>query len=162
MAVCSRGCSFARSAGGSIQERAGEELGSRGTGIATHDDLHEALALATEQGGEVGVAVEGRIVLARSGDVVCEVARPQVLASWDRIWQRLRSQGYKVYRQSAAPLSSSVSRTSSRILITHFNIHSKLYRSTSGHCPNGIQDPRRVPAPIDAARRATLSQAVCA
>jgi hypothetical protein len=74
----------------SIHERAGEELGSRGAGIATHDDLHEALALATEQGGEVGVAVEGRIVLAQSGDVVCEVARPQVLASWDRIWRRLR------------------------------------------------------------------------
>jgi 2-polyprenyl-6-methoxyphenol hydroxylase-like FAD-dependent oxidoreductase len=57
----------------SIHERAGEELASRGAGIATHDDLHEALALATGQGDEVGVAVEGRIVLARSGDVVCEV-----------------------------------------------------------------------------------------
>ena len=41
----------------SIHERAGEELGSRGAGIATHDDLHEALALATGQGDEVGVAV---------------------------------------------------------------------------------------------------------
>ena len=35
----------------SIHERAGEELGSRGAGIATHDELHEALALATEQDG---------------------------------------------------------------------------------------------------------------
>ena len=65
----------------SIHERAGEELASRGAGIATHDDLHEALALVTERDDEIGVAVEGRIVLARSGDVVCEVARPQVLAS---------------------------------------------------------------------------------
>src|ERR1700722_7307866 len=86
----------------SIHERAGEELGSRGTGIATHDDLHEALALATGQGGEVGVAVEGRIVLARTGDVVCEVARPQVLASWDRIWQRLRLGADDVYRHGSA------------------------------------------------------------
>src|ERR1700691_1237586 len=54
----------------SIHERAGEELGSRGAGIATHDDLHEALALATEPGGEIGVAVGGRGVLARSGGVV--------------------------------------------------------------------------------------------
>ena len=89
----------------SIHERAGEELGSRGAGIATHDDLHEALALATEQGGEVGVAVEGRIVLARSGDVVCEVARPQVLASWDRIWQRLRLRAGDVYRHGSALVS---------------------------------------------------------
>jgi 2-polyprenyl-6-methoxyphenol hydroxylase-like FAD-dependent oxidoreductase len=89
----------------SIHERAGEELGSRGAGIATHDDLHEALALATEQGGEVGVAVEGRIVLARSGDVVCEVARPQVLASWDRIWQRLRLRASDVYRHRSGLVS---------------------------------------------------------
>ena len=89
----------------SIHERAGEELASRGAGIATHDDLHEALALATEQGDEVGVAVEGRIVLARSGDVVCEVARPHVLASWDRIWQRLRLQASDVYRHGSALVS---------------------------------------------------------
>ena len=89
----------------SIHERAGEELGSRGAGIATHDDLHEALALATGQGDEVGVAVEGRIVLARNGDVVCEVARPQVLASWDRIWRRLRLRAGDVYRHGSALVS---------------------------------------------------------
>ena len=89
----------------SIHERAGEELGSRGAGIATHDDLHEALALATGQGDEVGVAVGGRIVLARSGDVVCEVTRPQVLASWDRIWQRLRLRAGDVYRHGSALVS---------------------------------------------------------
>jgi 2-polyprenyl-6-methoxyphenol hydroxylase-like FAD-dependent oxidoreductase len=86
----------------SIHERAGEELGSRGAGIATHDELHEALALATEQDGEVGVAVEGRIVLACNGDVVCEVARPQVLASWDRIWHRLRLRADDVYHHGSA------------------------------------------------------------
>jgi 2-polyprenyl-6-methoxyphenol hydroxylase-like FAD-dependent oxidoreductase len=89
----------------SIHERAGEELASRGAGIATHDDLHEALALATEPGGEVGVAVEGRIMLARSGDVVCEVARPQVMASWDRIWQRLRPGAGDVYRHGSTLVS---------------------------------------------------------
>jgi 2-polyprenyl-6-methoxyphenol hydroxylase-like FAD-dependent oxidoreductase len=90
----------------SIHERAGEELASRGAGIATHDDLHEALALlVTGHGGEVGVAVEGRIVLARSGDVVCEVTRPQVLASWDRIWQRLRLRAGDVYRHGIALVS---------------------------------------------------------
>jgi 2-polyprenyl-6-methoxyphenol hydroxylase-like FAD-dependent oxidoreductase len=86
----------------SIHERAGEELGSRGAGIATHDELHEALALATGKGGEIGVTVEGRIVLARSGEVVCEVARSQVLASWDRIWRRLRLRAGDIYRHGSA------------------------------------------------------------
>ena len=58
--------------------------------------------VATGQGDEVGVAVEGRIVLARSGDVVCAVARPQVLASGDRIWQRLRLRADDVYRNGIA------------------------------------------------------------
>jgi hypothetical protein len=89
----------------SIHERVGEELGSRGAGIATHDDLHEALALVTEEDGEVGVPVEGRVVLARSGDVVCEVARPQVLTSWDRIWGRLRLAAEDVYRHGSALVS---------------------------------------------------------
>ena len=89
----------------SIHERAGEELGSRGAGIATHDELHEALALATGQGDEIGVSVGGRVVLARSGDVVCEVARPQVLASWDRIWKHLRLGASDVYRHGSALVS---------------------------------------------------------
>jgi 2-polyprenyl-6-methoxyphenol hydroxylase-like FAD-dependent oxidoreductase len=59
----------------------------------------------TEERGEIGVAVEGRIVLARSGDVVCEVAHPQVLASWDRIWQRLRLAAGDVYRLGSALVS---------------------------------------------------------
>jgi 2-polyprenyl-6-methoxyphenol hydroxylase-like FAD-dependent oxidoreductase len=89
----------------SIHERAGEELASRGAGIATHDDLHDALALATEQGDEVGIAVEGRIVLARSGDVVCEAAYPQVMASWDRIWQRLHQRAGDVYYHGSVLVS---------------------------------------------------------
>jgi hypothetical protein len=64
-------------------------------------DSQEGLALATGQGDEVGVAVEGRIVLARSGDVVCEVARPQMAASWDRISQRLRLRADDVYRHGS-------------------------------------------------------------
>ena len=89
----------------SIHERAGEELASRGAGIATHDELHEAFALATGQDGEIGVSVGGRVVLARSGDVICEVARPQVLASWDRIWKRLRLGAGDVYRHGSALVS---------------------------------------------------------
>ncbi len=75
----------------SIHERAGEELGARGAGIVTHDELHEALTLATGHSEPIGVSVSGRVVLDRDGSVVCEASRPQVLASWDRVWQRLRA-----------------------------------------------------------------------
>ena len=44
-------------------------------------------------------------MLARSGDVVCEVARPQVLASWDRIWKHLRLGASDVYRHGSALVS---------------------------------------------------------
>jgi hypothetical protein len=71
-------------------------------------DLQEGLALATGQGDEVGVAVEGRIVLARSSDLVCEVARPQVLASWDRVSQRPRLRADDVYRRGSTLVSIDV------------------------------------------------------
>jgi 2-polyprenyl-6-methoxyphenol hydroxylase-like FAD-dependent oxidoreductase len=86
----------------SIHERAGEELGARGAGIATHDELHDALALATGRRETIGVTVSGRVVLARNGEVVSEAAHPQVLASWDGLWQRLRACGDDLYRHGSA------------------------------------------------------------
>lgn len=85
----------------SIHERAGEQLGSRGAGIATHDELHDVLKLATGSADAIGVSVSGRAVLAQNGDVICAMARPQVLASWDRIWQRLRACGLEIYRHGS-------------------------------------------------------------
>jgi 2-polyprenyl-6-methoxyphenol hydroxylase-like FAD-dependent oxidoreductase len=107
----------------SIHERAGQELASRGAGIATHDDLHEALALASEQGDEVGVAVEGRVVLSRSGDVVREVARPQVLASWDRIW-RLHLRAGDIYQHGSALVS--VAQDDERHVVARFDDDSEV------------------------------------
>lgn len=81
----------------SIHERAGEELGARGAGIVTHNELHEALTLATGRSEPIGVSVSGRVVLDHNGSVVCETSRPQVLASWDRVWQRLRACSSGIY-----------------------------------------------------------------
>lgn len=81
----------------SIHERAGEELGSRGAGIVTHNELHDALTLATGRAEPIGVSVSGRVVLNRDGAIVCEAPRPQVLASWDRVWQRLRACSDDIY-----------------------------------------------------------------
>ncbi len=85
----------------SIHERAGEELGARGAGIVTHDELHEALALATGRSEPIGVSVSGRVVLGRDGSVVCETPRPQVLASWDKIWRRLRACSDGIYHHGS-------------------------------------------------------------
>lgn len=73
-----------------VHERAGNELASRGAGIVTHDELHETLALATGQREAIGVPVSERVVFARDGSIVCRMPRPQVLASWDQLWRRLR------------------------------------------------------------------------
>jgi len=86
----------------SIHERASERLGSRGAGIATHRELHDALAMATGRSEAIGIAISGRVVIARSGDVVCEAERPQVMMSWDRIWQRLRTSANELYRHGSA------------------------------------------------------------
>lgn len=85
----------------SIHERAGEELGARGAGIVTHDELHAALSLATERNDAIGISVANRIVLGSDGSVVCETPRPQILASWDRVWQRLRACSNEIYRHGS-------------------------------------------------------------
>ncbi|OQW59379.1 MAG: monooxygenase [Proteobacteria bacterium SG_bin9] len=88
-----------------IHERVGEELGARGAGIVTHDELHDALAAATGGREPIGVPVSGRVVLAQDGSVVCETLRPQILASWDQVWQRLRACSDGFYRHGSALVS---------------------------------------------------------
>lgn len=88
-----------------IHERVGEELGARGAGIVTHDELHNALTAATGRREPIGVPVSGRVVLAQDGSVVCETPRPQILASWDQVWQRLRACSDGFYRHGSALVS---------------------------------------------------------
>lgn len=88
-----------------IHERSGGELGGRGAGIVTHDELHAALADATGGWGALGVAVRGRAVLAAGGFLVCAMERPQVLASWDRVWRRLRASAATLYRHDSTLVS---------------------------------------------------------
>lgn len=89
----------------SIHERVGEELGARGAGIVTHDDLQEKLALASGQTEPIGVPVVGRVVLDARGGVVCQTERPQRLASWDRLWRVLRDKAEEIYRPGSAFVS---------------------------------------------------------
>lgn len=73
---------FERSVGG---------LQSRGAGIVTHPELFSVLSRAgidVDQNA-LGVAVPGRRVLGRDGRVVNEIALPQVLMSWGRLYALL-------------------------------------------------------------------------
>ena len=75
-----------------ICERAGEALASRGAGIVTHPELHEAMVAAgADPGDALGVEVEGRIVLDRDGAALCRLELPQILTSWGRAYRFLRA-----------------------------------------------------------------------
>lgn len=89
----------------SIHERVGEDLGARGAGIVTHDDLQHKLRLATGLTEPFGLPVEGRVVLGRGGEVICESVDPQRLASWDRLWHALRLAAGDLYRAGSALVS---------------------------------------------------------
>ena len=74
-----------------IYERVHEEISSRGAGIVTHAPLFDALAAldAMPSDGEIGVSVKGRRVLRRDGSIEGDLPLPQVLTSWDRLYNAL-------------------------------------------------------------------------
>jgi 2-polyprenyl-6-methoxyphenol hydroxylase-like FAD-dependent oxidoreductase len=75
-----------------IYERAGEELASRGAGIATHAELYAAfVAAGIDLRVEMGVKSEGRIVFDRSGRILGECAMPQIMTSWGFVFRFLRA-----------------------------------------------------------------------
>lgn len=75
-----------------VFERSGTALAGRGAGIVTHPPLLDAMARAGISTGEVvGVPVPGRITLARDGSVAGELAMPQLLTSWSRLYALLKA-----------------------------------------------------------------------
>jgi 2-polyprenyl-6-methoxyphenol hydroxylase-like FAD-dependent oxidoreductase len=74
-----------------VYERSKVELVGRGTGITTHPELLEALQASGAGTRELGVAVDKRITLDRSGRVIGEKVLPQILTSWDRLQRLLRA-----------------------------------------------------------------------
>jgi 2-polyprenyl-6-methoxyphenol hydroxylase-like FAD-dependent oxidoreductase len=76
-----------------IYERSATPLSGRGAGIVSHAILLDALAEAgvSVAPGSLGVAVERRRVLDPSGAIILDRPFPQLLTSWDRLFQILRS-----------------------------------------------------------------------
>lgn len=75
-----------------IYERSNVELSGRGTGIVTHDSLNAALAeVIGADLGDLGVSVERRVVFDRNSAPLRDQSFPQVVTSWDLIYQKLRA-----------------------------------------------------------------------
>ena len=74
-----------------VFERVAGSMDGRGAGIVTHPALHAALIRAGLSAHEpLGVAVQGRVVLARDGSTLQRLAMPQILTSWSRLWALLK------------------------------------------------------------------------
>jgi 2-polyprenyl-6-methoxyphenol hydroxylase-like FAD-dependent oxidoreductase len=76
-----------------IHERVGGELSGRGAGIVTHGPLFDVLARAGVSctPDDLGVGVAGRRVFDHAGRIEAEIALPQVLTSWGRLYALLRA-----------------------------------------------------------------------
>ncbi|MCR0985037.1 FAD binding domain-containing protein [Roseomonas populi] len=76
-----------------VFERVGGELSGRGAGIVTHAPLFDVLARAgvSCRPDDLGVGVAGRRVFDRAGRLEAEIALPQVLTSWGRLYAVLRA-----------------------------------------------------------------------
>jgi 2-polyprenyl-6-methoxyphenol hydroxylase-like FAD-dependent oxidoreductase len=72
-------------------ERAPGDLGDRGTGIGTRDELFAVMRrIGLAADGSIGIAVDGRVGLDRHGHVIHELPVRAVTSAWSRIWRPLR------------------------------------------------------------------------
>jgi len=75
-----------------VFERAAGDLGDRGTGIGTREELFAVMRrLGIAVDANIGVAVEGRTGLDRDGRAIHELPTPAVTSAWARIWRPLKA-----------------------------------------------------------------------
>ena len=81
-----------RKAGWGVQifERTRVELAGRGAGIVTHPVLVDAFEAVGAQTRDLGVHVSDRVAYDMACEVVKKIPYPQIVTSWDRIYQILR------------------------------------------------------------------------
>lgn len=74
-----------------VFERAAGDLGDRGTGIGTRDELFAVMRrIGVAVDASIGIDVEGRTGLDRDGHVIHELPVRAVTSAWSRIWRPLR------------------------------------------------------------------------
>ena len=75
-----------------VFEKAGTELEGRGAGIATHAELHRAMARAGCDVSQLGPTVADRVVFDLRGEVIESWQYEQVFTAWGRVYKLLRAQ----------------------------------------------------------------------
>ena len=75
-----------------VFEKAGAELEARGAGIATHAELHRAMARAGCDVSQLGPTVADRVVFDLRGEVIESWRYEQVFTAWGRVYKLLRAQ----------------------------------------------------------------------
>jgi len=73
-----------------IYERVEGELAGRGAGIVAQPDLIATLGRIGLNPTDLGVEITIRKILDAAGRLVCELACPQVLTAWERVYRMLR------------------------------------------------------------------------
>ncbi len=73
-----------------IFERVESELAGRGAGIVAQPDLIETLRRIGIDPTDLGVEITTRKILDSAGRVACQLACPQVLTAWERVYRILR------------------------------------------------------------------------
>ena len=72
-------------------ERAAGDLGDRGTGIGTREELFAVMRrIGLAADASIGIGVDGRVGLDRDGHVIPELPVRAVTSAWSRIWRPLR------------------------------------------------------------------------
>jgi 2-polyprenyl-6-methoxyphenol hydroxylase-like FAD-dependent oxidoreductase len=74
-----------------VYERVADDLATRGAGIGTHDELFSVLRrLGIAVDASIGVEVRERVCLDHAGNVLHELALPQMMTAWARIYRPLK------------------------------------------------------------------------
>ena len=74
-----------------VFERAAGDLGDRGTGIGTREELFAVMRrIGVPVDASIGVAVRGRVGLGARRRLAHELPVPAVTSAWSRIWRPLR------------------------------------------------------------------------
>ncbi len=73
-----------------VFERVESELAGRGAGIVAQPDLIETLRRLGIDPTDLGVEITTRKILDAAGRLACELACPQVLTAWERVYRVMR------------------------------------------------------------------------
>ena len=108
-----------------VFERARQSLANRGAGIATHNELYDALISAgVTPNQEMGVKSSGRLLIDKEGAITEQQNMRQIMSSWGLIYRFLRAQ-----------IANSNYQTDHELLEVNITKHEKLtIRFKNGSC----------------------------